>query len=268
MRDSLPTYHLLLLLPTLATASEAQNKDRAWLQYYKGAELHGDAQWKRDIWPRIGMANFSRVLEIAPGGGRLTDRLLHAMRPGDKLVGVEKNRVAVETLLRKRFATHAEDNPRAKKVATFHINNGSTLQMIPDASISFVFSWDSMVHFAPEDVASYIVEIYRVLRPGGTGFLHHSNLPQCKGKAARGRAHGPDGSCGVPVLARKNPHGRNLMTCDIFAKLARSAGLEMTASEKFLWPPEKEKRALRGVKVISDCVSSFRKPCPSAAPKC
>ena len=110
------------------------------------------------------------------------------------------------------------------------------------------------------DVAAYVLEIARVLAPGGKGFLHHSNLPQCKGAAVRGRAHGADRSCGIPVKARKNPHGRNLMTCEIFAKLAKAAGLQMVASEKFLWPPEPEKHTPRTPNLISDCLSSFQKP--------
>ena len=43
---------LLVLLPPPLIANEAQNKDVAWLQYYKGAEAFRDDQWKRDIWPR------------------------------------------------------------------------------------------------------------------------------------------------------------------------------------------------------------------------
>ena len=81
---------------------------------------------------------------------QITDRLLRAMPRGSHLFGVEKNRVAVETLLRKRFASYSVANASSPVHATFHVNNGSTLAPVPDGSISFVISWDSMVHFAPE----------------------------------------------------------------------------------------------------------------------
>jgi SAM-dependent methyltransferase len=263
MRAAHELFLVLMLRLAVSHASEAQNKDRNWLTYYSGAEANEkkSSQWTRDIWPRIAhAADMSRTLEIAPGAGRITERLLGVMPAGSKLFGVEKNRVAVETLLRKRFAAFSETNASSPRHATFYVNNGSSLAPIPDGSITFAISWDSMVHFAPEDVAAYVLEIARVLAPGGTGFLHHSNLPQCKGNAARGRARGADRSCGVPVKARKNPHGRNLMTCDIFAKLATAAGLQMIRSEKFLWPPEPEKHTPKQADLISDCLSSFRKP--------
>ena len=118
-----------------------------------------------------------------------------------------------------------------------------------------------MVHFAPEDIAVYVAEIARVLSPGGRGFLHHSNLAPCKSGATRGKAIGPkSAACGVAVLARKNPHGRNVMTCERFTELLTASGLVVTASEPFLWPPEPEKRQRKGVVLISDCLSSFRRP--------
>ena len=250
---------LLVLFVQAAVASEAQNRDKNWLTYYRGAEKFGGDQWQRDIWPRIAsFANLSRVLELASGGGRLTAALLRTMRSGDSLIGVDKNRVAVETLLRPRFASYINGTSSVR--AAFFSTNGSAVPMVADGSISFVFSWDSMVHFSPTDVASYVVDIARVLRPGGTGFLHHSNLPVCTGNATRGKAKGPKKSCGVPIRARKNPHGRNVMTCEIFARLATAAGLQMISSEHFLWPPEPEQRLKRGALIISDCLSSFRKP--------
>ncbi|WP_206628333.1 class I SAM-dependent methyltransferase, partial [Mesorhizobium sp. M1A.F.Ca.IN.020.06.1.1] len=40
---------------------------------------------------------------------------------------------------------------------------------------SSVFSYDSMVHFEPLTVASYIMEVASVLKPGARALLHHSN---------------------------------------------------------------------------------------------
>lgn len=46
---------------------------------------------------------------------------------------------------------------------------------IDSGSISFVYSFDSMVHFDKSIIRAYLVEFARVMRGGATGFLHHSN---------------------------------------------------------------------------------------------
>ena len=133
---------ILLVLPPALRGNEAQNKDVAWLQYYRGAEQYRDDQWKRDIWPRIAStANLSRVLEIAPGGGRLTEMLLRHMRAGGSLIGVDKNKVAVG-MVRQRFATYRAGNASSSKHAAFFANSGSYMPMVANSSIDFVFSWD------------------------------------------------------------------------------------------------------------------------------
>ena len=48
--------------------------------------------------------------------------------------------------------------------------------MIPDGSVDFVFSFDSLVHTKREVVEAYLTELGRKLRIGGKGFIHHSNF--------------------------------------------------------------------------------------------
>jgi hypothetical protein len=48
--------------------------------------------------------------------------------------------------------------------------------MIPDQSIDFVFSFDSLVHADSEALHTYIPQIIRKLTAKGAAFLHHSNL--------------------------------------------------------------------------------------------
>ena len=48
--------------------------------------------------------------------------------------------------------------------------------MIPEGSIDFVFSFDSLVHAESDVIESYLIQIAQKLKPGGVGFIHHSNL--------------------------------------------------------------------------------------------
>jgi SAM-dependent methyltransferase len=54
-------------------------------------------------------------------------------------------------------------------------NDGRTIPAA-NASVDFVFSFDSLVHAEANVLEGYLQEIARVLKPTGTAFLHHSNL--------------------------------------------------------------------------------------------
>ena len=47
--------------------------------------------------------------------------------------------------------------------------------MVPEESIDFVFSYDSLVHVELDVMGEYIWQICRKLTPTGAAFLHHSN---------------------------------------------------------------------------------------------
>jgi ubiquinone/menaquinone biosynthesis C-methylase UbiE len=59
--------------------------------------------------------------------------------------------------------------------------------MIPDHSVDFVFSFDSLVHANIDVIQAYIEQFSRILKPNGAGFLHHSNLGQYAKMYARTR---------------------------------------------------------------------------------
>jgi hypothetical protein len=48
--------------------------------------------------------------------------------------------------------------------------------MLPDNSVDFVFSFDSLVHDRRDFIESYLHQLGSKLRVGGKGFFHHSNL--------------------------------------------------------------------------------------------
>jgi hypothetical protein len=57
-----------------------------------------------------------------------------------------------------------------------HVNDGTSLAMVTDDSVDFVFSVDSLVHVDPPVIDAYVEQLARKLRVGGHAFIHHSNL--------------------------------------------------------------------------------------------
>lgn len=50
--------------------------------------------------------------------------------------------------------------------------------LLPDNSLDVFFSLDSMVHIFPYDLYSYVCEIGRILRSGGTGVIEYADWDQ------------------------------------------------------------------------------------------
>ena len=122
------------------------------------------AQWYGAIFPRIARwLPAARILEIAPGFGRWTQFLL---RQSDEYYGVDYSPLCI-TQCKKRFSGSVR--------AHFIQNDGRSLGAIPDNSIDFVFSFDSLVHVELDVLGSYCEQINRKLNPSGVAFLHHSN---------------------------------------------------------------------------------------------
>lgn len=135
--------------------------------------------WYGSILPRIHhYLPAKTILEIAPGFGRCT-HFLHPLAT-KKMFIVDLTPRCIEAC-KERFkqSNHIE----------YILNDGSSLESVPDHSIDFVFSWDSLVHCDLSVVRKYIEQIKRKLSPDGVAFLHHSNMAaideslweQCKG---------------------------------------------------------------------------------------
>ena len=121
-------------------------------------------QWYGAIFPRIARwLPVAKILEIAPGFGRWTQFLL---RQASEYYGVDISSICVEQC-RKRFAESIK--------AHFIQNDGQSLEGIPDNSIDFVFSFDSLVHVELDVVGGYCEQVNRKLSDCGIAFLHHSN---------------------------------------------------------------------------------------------
>ncbi|MFK7743092.1 MAG: class I SAM-dependent methyltransferase [Planctomycetota bacterium] len=189
--------------------------------------------WRHSILPRIGhYFPTDSLLEIAPGRGRLTQFLLPMC---SSYVGIDLAPTCVDAC-RHRFA--------GEQHARFATTSGSELQAAEDASIDFAFSWDSLVHVDANVLRGYVAELARCLKPGGSAFLHHSNM--------QAYASGSDGSQTV-----ENPHWRDpTVSAETVAQACRANGLHLRAQELAQW----------GVAIHSDCFSVMQRPPDEATP--
>ena len=186
-----------------------------WNEYYRQAEEAMEQEWKC-IFPLMAEANFHSVFEVAAGACRNTEKLLPL---AGKIVVSDVDPEAIAKC-KQRF----KGRPEEKKIS-YVVVDGTEALPLADSSITFVYQFDAGVHFHPELIRSYLKEFARVLKPGGTGFFHHSNLGALKLKEL-GVRH-------IHLDVRDNPSARSNMTRAAFASFAREAGLEMTCHPTF-----------------------------------
>jgi phospholipid N-methyltransferase len=106
----------------------------------------------------------ARILEVGPGTGAVTRRLVNMLGPDDRLDLVELNPAFV-ALLRERFQHHAAYQ-RVAEQSTVH---ACPLQEFNAGSdYDFVISGLPMNNFSPELVREIFQCFFRLLKPGGT----------------------------------------------------------------------------------------------------
>jgi SAM-dependent methyltransferase len=132
-----------------------------WSRAWGGVHM----QWYGAILPRIKtFVPTGTILEIAPGFGRWTQFLKELC---NTLIAVDLSEKAIEAC-RQRFAADPQ--------VSLHVNDGKSLAMVPDRSIDFAFSFDSLVHVDADVIHAYLTQLSTKLTPDGIAFLHHSNL--------------------------------------------------------------------------------------------
>lgn len=189
-----------------------------WSQAWGGT----DYLWYGTIFPRLQyFLPTSYILEIAPGFGRMTNYL---RKYCEKLIVVDLTEKCINAC-KERFATDTHIH--------YHVNDGKSLSMIPDKSIDFIFSWDSLVHAEADAIEGYINEFPRILKPNGFGFIHHSNI----------------GSYVLnDKLSVENPHWRGLsVSAELFNNLCIKSGMSCISQEIVNW----------GGAILNDCFSVF-----------
>jgi SAM-dependent methyltransferase len=209
-----------LLPPKLANLLQC-SKIGLWNEYFIEAESAMQNEWDEIIWPLIKTFNFDVVLELAPGAGRNTEKLCTISK---KIYAVDYNSYAIEQCRERLGSSYRGCD------IEYYVNNGTDLKVIQDDAISTIYCWDAAVHFGKSILDSYIKECARVLRVGGQGFIHHSNLGD---KASKN--------------IKKNPRWRSNVSKESFAEICETNGLRIVAQVDIPWGR------------IVDCVTIFEK---------
>jgi SAM-dependent methyltransferase len=190
IRESGPFYFILLMIyyPSAWLATKALDRiaalrrDRGvpginsarlnreiwenWDWNARGDEWTLSPEWKSSIVRSILRPNVPPgcdVLEIGPGAGRWTEFLVADAR---SYVGIDISAECVRI---------CEDRFRDVPGARFVRNSGADLAALPDRSIDRVWSFDAFVHINRAEVAAYVKELRRVMRPGAVAAIHHGD---------------------------------------------------------------------------------------------
>lgn len=206
----------------------------------------GEMLWWRGLLPRVAThLPAGRILEIGPGFGRWTQHLVTLCNRLDVVDLTERCIVRC----RERFG----DRPGFAA----WVNDGQSLDMVPDDSLDFVFSFDSLVHAEAPELKAYIHQLAQKLKPGGTGFLHHSNL------AAFAGAEGQ-----LPAWVNKKNWRAESMSARLFREYCREAGLHCRSQEIINWVGRSRRwnrHPIPGAGVpLTDVLSTFCRPDPDA----
>jgi SAM-dependent methyltransferase len=202
-------------------------RDGVNFNYYEIAE---NEKWTNPFWTEGSLfytlfqqLQPNEILEIACGSGRHAARIINRV---NHLWLLDTSKGALE-LAKERFRDFTN-------ITYLHSDDGMGIRqsMLADESVTAVFSYDAMVHFEPDCVKQYLVDSYRVLKPGGKALFHHSNYTKNKG----GSFH-------------HNPGWRNYMSQDLFAAYAQEAGFNVAASHVLTW-----------AEPDSDCLTLLQKP--------
>lgn len=215
-------------MPTLATNKQhwdaydwPQGGDE-WSEAWGGSEY----VWTGVLLPRLlRFVPAGTILEIAPGYGRWTQYLKDLC---ERMIVVDLAAQCIDAC-QKRFAGASH--------LSYHVNDGLSLDCVPERSVDFAFSYDSLVHAEAPVLESYLRQLAGKLTSDGVGFIHHSNLAAI-----------------VDVQPGEPPpdiHWRaHDMSAERFVEACGAAGLQCIAQETVDW----------GGTARLDCFSVFTLP--------
>src|SRR5678809_359004 len=133
---------------------------------YLGDEW-GDDQWVTSLLERFAFPNLSSrstLLEIGPGGGRYTSHLASRC---SLLICLDVSGLMLERV-RRRLGN--------RKQCCFLKGNGHDLAGVKNGLVDFVWSSNVFLQLEFEDIASYLAEIKRVLKPGGRAAIQYATI--------------------------------------------------------------------------------------------
>jgi SAM-dependent methyltransferase len=204
-----------------------------WSSAWGGSEF----QWHWSLLPRIdAYIPTATILELGTGCGRWTQFLKGYC---ERLVGVDLSQNCIQSC-QQRFSADSH--------LTFYTNDGKSLAMIPDGSVDFVFSFDSLVHAEADVLEAYLGELARKLKPEGAGFIHHSNLGAYRYYYSMKNMIPRGGGLLQKIGLVDNDGLRAIsMTADLFETCARRVGLQCISQEIINWSSKR----------LIDCFSVF-----------
>lgn len=215
----------------LSSSAEISGDPFKESEYFDLAEEALTRHWDYYIEPIIGTRRYGLALDLAVGWGRNTEML---RRICDQVIGLDINQECIDHC-RKRF--EGIDN------VSFVKTDGTELTGIEDGSVDLMYCFDAMVHFQPEIVDAYVTEFARVLKPGGIGFIHHSNWTQALGGNFQ-----------------EQPHWRNYMSSELFGYFVYREGLKMLEQRIVDWDESiVDEKGREGLVPALDCISVFTK---------
>ena len=178
--------------------------------YYENAEDTLDVFWGEDtpFFRMFSTLDLTDVVELACGRGRHVEKYIN-QAGRITLVDMLENNI---DFCKERFSD--------RNNISYYKNNGFSLADLKNSSYSALFTYDSMVHFEMPDIYRYLKETRRILRSGGRGLFHHSNL-----------MIDPKQSFYNPL----NNGARTYMSKDLFAHLAYQVGLTVVEQQVIDW---------------------------------
>jgi hypothetical protein len=203
---------------------EWMHRGEQWSRAWGGTE----AQWFFTIYSRIhAFLPAGTILEIAPGFGRWSQFLKDCAQ---RLILVDLVSDCIEACKR-RFEGESH--------IAYHVNDGRSLDMIPDESIDFVFSFDSLVHAEADVIQAYLHQLGRKLKQDGAGFIHHSNIGEYRRAFALFNRIQRPGRLRTALKRRgiiDADHWRShSMTAEAFERFCGEAGLQCIGQELVNW---------------------------------
>ncbi|MBI4325299.1 MAG: class I SAM-dependent methyltransferase [Chloroflexi bacterium] len=195
------------------------------------------SQWWGSLFPRLqAYVPCESILEIAPGFGRWTQYLKNCCR---RLYVIDLSERCIEHCQR-RFAGAPN--------ITYAVNDGKSLDCVPDGSIDLAFSFDSLVHVEADVIETYLNQLARILKPNGVGFIHHSNARSYR-TYFRITMLLPRGRRFLSRIGLLNyDHWRAMsMSARLFEQMSLKAGLPCVSQELINW----------GGAFLIDCISVF-----------
>lgn len=195
----------------------------SWDWSAAGEEWTPSEEWKASVMRSVLDKHIpagKAVLEIGPGGGRWTGRLIER---ASGYTGVDISESCVR-LCGEKFGGSAK--------AKFIVGSGRDLKGIADGSIEALWSFDVFVHINQAEVEAYADEFKRVMSSGAVGVIHHGSV----GGAAGG--------------------WRSNLTHEAMSKLLRERGFEVVDS--FLeW---QDGGTTHQAGLYKDVITVFRRP--------